>query len=119
MNNFNVKEHYDSNAGFRLRDISYMFNRCTSLVNLSIDNLVTKNVTQMDNAFNECKLLTSINCTGWDTSKVTTMAGMFFNCNQLSLDLSNWCVPLINSLPTLFSANTLSSFKDPKWGESC
>ena len=61
MNNFNVKEHYDPNAGFRLKDMSYMFSNCSMLENLSINNLVTTNVTKMDYTFNNCELLTYIN----------------------------------------------------------
>ena len=53
----------------------------------------------------------------WNVSSVTNMDEMFSNASIFNEDLSNWCVPLIDSLPVDFNLNgILDTSYYPVWG---
>ena len=66
-------------------DISYMFTKCYSLMSLpDISKWNTSNISKMSNIFWGCKALISLpDISKWDTSKVTNMKSMFSQCNSL------------------------------------
>ena len=55
--------------------MSYMFNKCSSLIIFS--NFNTCNVKDMSGMLNECLLLKKLNLSNFDTSKTQFMTGMF------------------------------------------
>lgn len=61
-----------------------MFDGCSSLTNLDINNFDTSQVTDFDSMFYGCKSLTSLDLTNMNTSKNTTVFAMFSSCVLLS-----------------------------------
>jgi len=44
---------------------------------------------------------------------------MFYEANNFSRDLSNWCVPEIDDMPSFFwsySGNSFIDYRQPNWG---
>jgi surface protein len=71
--------------------INMLFNGCTSLKLLSLSNWNTSKVTHMDQVFSECSSLKSLDLSNWNTSKVTNMYQIFSGCSSLeSLNISNF-----------------------------
>ena len=65
-------------------DVYCMFDGCSSLTNLDINNFDTSQVTEFGHMFDDCKSLTSLNLTNMNTSKNTSVFAMFSDCNLLS-----------------------------------
>ena len=75
---------------------SYWFYKLWSLESIeNINNIITKNTTDMSYMFEFCTTLSSLDLSSFDTRKVTNMAGMFCWCQSLptvnvsSFDTSN------------------------------
>ena len=71
---------YSSNV----KDMSLMFDGCSSLKTLDLRRFDTSSVTNMWNMFADCSSLTSLDMRTFDTSSVTNMGQMFKNCSKLS-----------------------------------
>ena len=99
----------------------YMFNVCSSLVNLDLSTFDTSKVSNMIMMFRDCLSLTSLNISSFDTSNVINMSYMFSKCSSLTeLDLSNFNTDkvtdmqfMFNSCKSLVNLN-ISSFKTSK-----
>ena len=103
-----------------LRDVTAMFSRCTSLVELDIANWNMSKVEKFDSMFNfEHKSypdmqLTTLDVSKWDTSSATSMSAMFQGCcNLIELDVSNWNVGNVKNFSYMFKgrANVDNSMK--------
>ena len=71
--------------------MSLMFNECSSLKKLNINNLNTNKVKEMSWMFNYCNSLDKLNLSNFDTSNVTDMDNMFRYCSSLKeLNLDNF-----------------------------
>ena len=71
--------------------MSYMFYKCSSLIELNLKNFNTDNVTNMSFMLSGCKNLTSIDLSKFNTKKVSNMTEMFSFCKNLnSIDISNF-----------------------------
>ena len=94
-----------------VEDMSNMFNECSSLEKLDLNNFNTSKVTNMENMFSNCSSLTNLDLSNFDTSNVTNMKNMFFNCSSLttinlsSLDTRN----LTNMSNMFFGCSTLTA----------
>jgi len=62
-----------------ITDMSYMFSDCTSLINITINNLNTSSVINMENMFANCKSLISINLSNFNFDSTQNMENMFAN----------------------------------------
>ena len=80
-----------------------MFYNCNNLTSLDLSNFDTSNVIYMDSMFEECVKLTTLDLSSFNTSKVTTMHNMFANCNKLTtLDLSGWNTSKVTNMNAMF-----------------
>ena len=59
-----------------------MFSGCSSLKELNLSNLNTKNVTDMSNMFSGCSLLKKLNIPNFNTNNVINMNYMFSKCSM-------------------------------------
>ena len=62
--------------------MSDMFNGCSSLKELNLNNFNTDNVTNMSHMFHECLSLKELNLNNFNTNNLTYMHGMFFGCSN-------------------------------------
>ena len=88
----------------KVTDVSYMFARCPSLVD--IINLDTSNFKDMSYMFKECFLLSSLpDISKWNTSNVNDMSEIFYGCSSLlSLpDISKWNTSNVNDMSDMFN----------------
>ena len=94
------------------QDISYMFSKCTSLVNGngSISGWQTANVTDMSDMFSEA---TAFNqpIGNWNTENVTNMTRMFYAATSFNQPLSNWNTQSVTDMGYMFSEAT--AFNQP------
>ena len=75
----------------QVTDMSSMFYGCESLELIDFEDIDTRLVKSMDNMFSNCKSLVSLDLTFFDTSQVISMSSMFNGCSSLkTLDLSNF-----------------------------
>ena len=86
----------------------------------AVENWDTKNVTNMSYMFQKCSSLGILNASNWDTSKVTTMSGMFQYCNALNtIDVSNWNTQNVTNMGSMFrECTSLQALDVSKWDVS-
>ena len=101
----------DAITAYLPEDSSYLFNRCTELVNVDLTGFDTSNVSNMSYMFsddasnNACARLKTLDISNFDTSKVTDMSYMFYNCyNLISLDVSNFDTEKVTNMCRMFSS---------------
>ena len=102
-----------------IKDMSFMFDNCSSLFFLS-SNFDTKDVINMSYIFNNCFSLTNLyGMEKWKSDNVNNMEGMFNNCIKISNlpDISKWNINKVINLSKMFN-NCTSLNKLPnisKW----
>ena len=64
-------------ANSKLTDISYLFNNCKNITNIDLSFLDTKNIINMSHLFSFCVSLLEINLSNFVTSNVIDMSSMF------------------------------------------
>ena len=79
----NLKSALGIKLTSKTTNMNSMFNGCSSLTSLNVNNWNTSKVTNMGYMFNGCSKLTSLDVSNFNTSNVTTMAGMFNGCSSL------------------------------------
>lgn len=80
-----------------------MFQGCTSLTSVSMNNAKTQNVTNMAYMFYDCPLLSSASFSSVNTAKVTDMAYMFKDCQSLSsVNLSTFNTSNVETMEHMF-----------------
>ena len=87
-----------------LKDMSYMFDNCSSLFYLS-SNWNTSDVINMSYIFKNCSSLTTLfGISEWNTSNVNNIEGIFYNCISLSNlpDISKWNTNKITNMCYMF-----------------
>ncbi|MBR6716442.1 MAG: BspA family leucine-rich repeat surface protein [Prevotella sp.] len=85
-------------------DMSYMFSDCSSLTSLDLSSFDTRNVTDMSYMFFGCSHLTSLDLGNFNTQNVTTMESMFVGCRSLiSLDLSSFDTKNVTDMSGMFA----------------
>ena len=89
-----------------ITDMSFMFSQCKSLTSIpDISNWNTKNVKKMNNLFSYCESLTSLpDISNWNTNNVTDMSGIFLECKKLESlpDISKWNTNNVTDMSSLF-----------------
>jgi len=107
-----------------VKDISFMFYKCSELVSLNnIENMDTINIIRMNSLFSGCSSLKSLpNISKWNISNLKDISYMFNEChNLLSLpDISNWNTNNITNMKKVFGeCSSLTSLPDiSKWNTS-
>ena len=72
-------------ADYQPENCAYWFNGCNNLTGIDgMENLDTKNTTDMTAMFQNCEKLASLDLSGFNTTKVTDMSKMFSNCTELA-----------------------------------
>ncbi|WP_289035970.1 BspA family leucine-rich repeat surface protein, partial [uncultured Flavobacterium sp.] len=110
-----------------VRDMSWMFSYCTSLIgtpsinswntekvtnmrgmfydaeafNQNIGNWNTENVTDMGYMFGDAKIFNQ-NISNWNTEKVTDMSGMFYNAEAFNQDIGSWNTEKVTNMSFMF-----------------
>ena len=87
-----------------VKDIRYMFRKCSNLENLDLSNFNTTNVTDMGSMFSECISLTKLEIVkNFNTEKVTNMGYMFYECIKLeNLNLNNFNTEKVTNMMCMF-----------------
>ena len=104
-----------------LKDISYMFTDCNSLISVSKTlSWKTDNITKMMGMFAGCTSLQVLpDLSLIDTSKITNMRGIFYGCQSLKSlpDISKWNTEKVKNMEHLFdNCSSLTSIPDiSKW----
>ena len=84
-----------------------MFVGLESLKSLNLSSFNTANVEDMGEMFSMCKSLTSLDLSSFNTAKVTSMAYMFYDCRLLtSLDLTSFNTAKVTSMLSMFNSCT-------------
>lgn len=104
-----------------VKDMSGMFQDCTSLSSVDLSNFDTSEVTNMSGMFSACGALDSIDLNSFKTSKVTDMGGMFYWCDSLqTINLSSFDTSNVTNMTRMFCNCTaienidLSNFETSK-----
>lgn len=80
------------------------FRNCSSLTNIDLAKIDTRNVTSFDCSFEVCRSLTSLNLSNFDTSTVTSMIAMFEDCSSLTtLCLDSFDTSNVSNMSNMFS----------------
>ena len=88
-----------------VKNMSYMFFKCSSLESLELSLWNTTNVKDMFSMFYGCTNLKSLDLTSFDTSNVKHMSLMFANCEKLkSLNLSGWNTSNVKDMIGIFDS---------------
>ena len=74
--------HLNNVIDTSISNVSYMFNKCKKLKVLSINGINSIIVNNMEYMFNFCENLASIDLTIFDTHNVESMEGIFSNCEK-------------------------------------
>ena len=104
-----------------LKNMSYMFFRCESLITLSeISKWNTIKVKNMNSMFYLCESLISLpDISKWNTNNVNDMSLIFYGCSSLKSlpDISKWNTIEVNDISSMFSmCSSLISLPDiSKW----
>ena len=95
--------HLDYLNTSEVTNMSIMFARCDSLVDMSVSGFDTKNVTNMSGMFAQCGKLRKLDVSKFNTSNVTNMNAMFYNCRNLTgLDVSNFDTRNVTDMSFMF-----------------
>lgn len=87
----------------KVTDMSYMFNYCSSLTDVNLENVKTTSVVTMANMFTYSSSLKSLNLSSFSGEKLENMMGMFMNCSSLeSLDLTAMNTANVTNMNSLF-----------------
>jgi len=105
FNNFNKKGKYTILYIFKnnITNTNYMFNGCSSLININLSNFNFDNVNNMSHMFKDCSSLTNINLSNFNTNNVTNMSFLFYKCSSLTnINLSNFNTNNVIDMSCLF-----------------
>ena len=81
-----------------------MFQGCLKLKELDVTHFNTANVTNMIGMFRNCEALTSLDVTNFNTANVTNMNYMFWHCYKLSsLDVTKFNTGKVTNMRGMFS----------------
>lgn len=82
---------------------SYLFDGCSSIVNVDFENFDTSNILYMCAMFRNCEKISELNLSNFDTSKVKSMSYMFDGCaNISSADISQFDTSNTHSMTHMF-----------------
>ena len=101
-------------------DMHSMFRGATSLTNLDVSKWNTSNVTDMFTMFYEATSLTNLDVSKWNTRNVTDMGAMFRGTTSLTnLDVSKWNTSNVTDMHGMFQgATSLTNLDVSKWNTS-
>ena len=99
----NIKTLILDNVKFQ-SDMSIEFAGMRNLTTLSLNNVDTSNVTNMNNIFSSCSNLAELDLSSFDTSNVTDMSNMFSGMTKLkSVNLSSFNTSNVTKMSYLFA----------------
>ena len=98
-----------SNNGTQIKlkgdSLQNLFARNETIEEVSLNNLDTSNITNMESVFAFCQQLKSIQIGNWNVSNVTNMHDMFWYCTNLTdIDLSKWDTSNVTNMNLMFDA---------------
>ena len=84
-------------------DMSYIFDRCDSIISLDFSYFDTKSVIDMSHMFMDCRSLKYLNLNNFNTSLVEDMSYMFCGTKSLEvLDLNNFDTSSVKDMSYMF-----------------
>ena len=90
----------------KIKDASYMFHECSSLIKIKgISNLDLNNITNISHMFDNCRSLISLSeISKWDTKNIIDMSYLFSDCQSLEKipDISKWNIKNVKNISYLF-----------------
>jgi len=94
-------------SNFKSQNITFMgsmFMGCSFLININLHNFNTENATEIWNMFSGCSSLKNLDLSSFNTQKVTNMYRMFYGCSSLSsIDLTNFNTQKVTNMCDMFS----------------
>ena len=88
-----------------LTDTSYMFARCSNIINIDLSSFNTKRITNMYSMFACCSNLKSINLSLFDTKNVNNIGAIFQLCSSLTnIDLSSFNTENVINMSCMFNS---------------
>ena len=95
-----------------IKDMSYLFNNCTELVELDLRAFDTSNVTNMRHMFAGCISLKHLDLSSFNTSRVINMDSMFCYIKELEeLDVSSFNTVNVANMQGMFYCCTVKRLK--------
>lgn len=112
--------NYVKITGLKTNNAKSMFENCSKLRNIDIDNWDMSTVTNMSKMFTRCSSLVGVDVSSWDVSNVTDMSHMFEGCVDIPLlDVSKWNTSKVRDMSYLFSrCFALQNLDVSKWNVS-
>ena len=87
-----------------LKDISFMFCNCRSLVSIDFTNFIPNELTNISGLFCNCISLKKINFSKFNTNIIYDMSYLFYNCNSIeSVDFKSFNMANIKNMSGMFS----------------
>ena len=87
-----------------LKDISFMFCNCRSLVSIDFKNFIPNELTNISGLFCNCISLKNINFSKVYTNNIYDMSYLFYNCNAIeSLDFKSFNTTNVKNMSGMFS----------------
>ena len=111
MNSYLLQKKYDGNKSLiyitfdtsKVTNFYLMFNGCTSLQYLNVNNLVTSKAKELFGMFQDCRSLLSLDLSSFDTSEVTNLGYFFYGCSSLkSVNINNFKTSKVESMIGMF-----------------
>ena len=91
--------------GEGIKNMSYMFSDCESLIKVDLSSFNTQNVTDISYIFNGCKNLIKLDLSSFDTQNVAYMQNMCKGCKSLiKVDLSSFNTQNVTSMSHMFNS---------------
>ena len=86
-----------------IKDCSFMFADCKSIINIDFKYFNTSNVNNMRYMFSGCENIKYLDLSSFDTKNVTNMMRMFYKCEKLKeLNLSSFNTENVNNMSEMF-----------------
>ena len=86
-----------------IKNISFLFYKCSSLKEIKLSSFNTNNVKNMSNMFYDCSSLKEINLSSFNTNNVTNMSSMFYSCSSLKeINLSSFNTNNVTNMSCMF-----------------
>ena len=112
-----IKLNLNNCKTYNVIDMQRLFCGCYNLKSLDLSSFNTSNVTNMSYMFDSCHLLDNLNIENFNTTNVIDMKCMFYNCNSFTLlNLSHFDTKNVTDVSGMFyNCNKLKELNLSSW----